>query len=628
MIRVALIILLCLSGHRWWASPLEAQGQDSTLARLTRSHARPPSLARDSIQAHAYNYLAEAYSGGKDSLAALYLDSLRWLLEKTEWKKTEGLYLRAQGKYHDRRGEFPQALDKYSQAIEYFQRIGDRSDDLAYTYILKAFVLNNNGLTDECEKTLNEIRPLAEQLPNKNFLAWILDAFGDHAFYASFGRQDILKALRYYQQVEQILPQVRNEMIKADNAHGLAGCYMRLGDEENARKYIQRALALSGENNLQSVIFAIYADLADVHESRGNFDSAIVYRNKSLEYARQTHWIEMEARAERNAAYTFKAAGDYQNALWHFEKYKTIEDSLARFSVQNKYHELEVKYETGKKDLEIQRLGTRNLMAFLYLAMFLLLGGFLFILYYRKTNQKLIRQNTQLVNKNLEIQRALTEGQNIERKRMAIELHDNINAKIAAAKWVLETINTPDKPEIEKQVIERLVESMSDIYEDVRFISHNLVPKELETKRLREIIQQLVDNLNQNQRISFLFEPEGEDLPLDPGIKLHCYAMMMELVNNVIRHSGCHRAILSLKQQTDMLLIRVEDDGKGLDTEAVKSGTGLKNLATRVRSLNGSLSIHNLDGKGTAIEIRIPVDLAVMRRSEQVGHDGSLRDLL
>lgn len=82
---------------------------------------------------------------------------------------------------------------------------------------------------------------------------------------------------------------------------------------------------------------------------------------------------------------------------------------------------------------------------------------------------------------------ALTEGQNIERKRMAIELHDNINAKIAAAKWIMETINTPDKSIQERNVIDQLVETMSDIYEDVRFISHNLVPKELETKNLSEI---------------------------------------------------------------------------------------------------------------------------------------------
>lgn len=597
---IFLLLLYTASAH--------AQGIDTALAKIKRIHSAPASIGKDSMLAFQYNYLAEAYSGQKDSLAALYIDSLTFLKAHSLWPKTEGMLLRARGKYHDRRGEFEKALEYYSQAIDAFKKAGDQSEFIVYTYILKAFVLGNNGLFPECEKTLNEIRPLAERLDNKNYLAWIIDWFGDRSFYSSFGQQDFQKALAYYLQVEALLPQVRNTMIKADNAHCLAGCYLRLGDEAKAKYYTQLALDTAKAHQLHSVIFAVYSDQADVYESKKQFSQAIAYRLLSLEYARQTNWIEMEARAERNAAYTYKAAGDFQNALLHFEQLKTMEDSLARFDVQNKYHELEVKYETGKKDLEIKRLEARNLWIYLYVAALLLAGGILFVLYYRKTNRKLIAHNQELYQKNIEIQKALTEGQNIERKRMAIELHDNINAKIAAAKWVLETINTPEKPESEKQVIERLVESMSDIYEDVRFISHNLVPKELETKSLGEIVRGLVDNLNQNQKISFSCKVEGEEAALDPGLKLHGYAMIMELVNNIIKHSGCQHALLTLNYLPDALKIRVEDDGKGFDAESVKTGTGLKNLSTRVNSINGKLTFSPTGSSGTGIEILIPLD--------------------
>ncbi len=590
---------------------VEAQGTDDAKARLAAIHQQDASTEKDSALTYEYNYLAEAYSGQQDSAAVLYIDSLKQLNEVSTWKKTEGLYLRALGKYHDRRGEFPQALENYTQAIESLERNKDQSDFVAYAYIVKAFVLNNNGLQEDCKKTLEQIRPLAEKLSNKNYLAWIIDWYADTYFYSRYNQQDFKKALGYYLQVEQLLPQVKSLMIKADNAHGIAGCYLRLGDMQNANKYKDLALDIAKANHFHAIFFSVYGDLADVYEEKGDFAEAIRYRLLSLEYAKQTKWIEMEVRAEHNATYTYKIAGDFKNAFLHFEREKMIEDSLARFDVQSKYNELEIKYNSGKKDLEIQQLKARNLQLYLYIAAALLAGGFLFLIYYRRTNTKLIGQNVELLRKNQEIQMALTEGQNIERKRMAIELHDNINAKIAAAKWIMETINTPDKSIQERNVIDQLVETMSDIYEDVRFISHNLVPKELETKNLSEIFRQLVHNLNQNQKISFQFTAEGNDDSLDVGLKLQCYAMVMELINNIIKHSGCQHAYIRMTFKPEELIIGIEDDGRGFDPENVASGVGLRNITARINSLKGILSFPPKTEKGSSISICIPITNAV-----------------
>lgn len=594
------LILTCLGSSF-------GQGIDSMLVILRRTHTLPSSPKKDSALIYQYSYLAEGYSGQKDSLALLYIDSIKQKLSNSEWNKTEGLYLRAIGKYHDRRGEFKEALNYYTQAIESLEKNGDHTELVAYAYILKAFVLNNNGLIDECNKTLEQIRPLAERLENKNYLAWILDAYGDHLFYSAFGHQDFQKALEYYQQVEALLPQVKSIQIKADNAHGIGGCYMRLGNEEKALEYNNLALDIAKKNNLKAVIFSVYGDLADVYEEKGNYNEAIRYRLSSLDYAKQSKWIEFEGRAERNAAYTYKNAGDYKNALIHFEKMNSIEDSLARFEVQSRYHELELKYESGKKDLEIQQLKGENLEIILYVLGALLIGGLLFLNYYRKTNKKLLQHNAALFQKNLEIQMALTEGQNIERKRMAIELHDNINAKIAAAKWILETINTPDKSDEEQDVINRLVDTMSDIYEDVRFISHNLIPKDIENKDLNEIFSQLIENLNHNQKIKFTFLLKGSDPGMNNPLKLQCYAMTMELINNIIRHSGCHNAMINLHFESDQLIIKAEDDGIGFDPDTIKTGTGLKNLASRIMSVNGNMKIANGVNQGTSITMHIPL---------------------
>ena len=566
----------------------------------------PPSIDRDSILIHNYNYLAEAYSGRGDSLALLYIDSLEMLLGSTEWDKAAGLYHRAIGKYHDRRGEFQQALDSYTRAVEEFNAIGDESAYLVYTSILKAFVLNNNGLPDDCERELAIIQPIAEKLENKNYLAWIIDAFGDHYFYSGFGKQDIPRALDYYLEVEAILPGVSNNMIIADNAHCLSGCYLRLGDEPRALEYRDKALAIAKEHNLHSVTFAVYGDLAEVYELQGNYAEAIRYRELSLEYARQTHWIEMEARAEVNIANTYKLAGDFENALMHFEQLKTIEDSLERHRVQMRYSELEALYESKEKDLEIQSLRAANMRMILgILAGLIFLGGIV-IIYIQSLNRRLRNQNIALRQKNLEIQAALTEGQNLERKRMAIELHDNINAKIAATKWMVESITFEQKTEEEQAMLNRLVNSIEEIYKDVRFISHNLVPKEIEEKPLEELIGELLTNLNQNQKIHFTFQATGSPGALNNSVKLQAYSILMELINNTLKHSDCKEASVTIDYTSNEIQLKVRDDGKGFDPKADYAGAGLKNVRARVENIHSTIDIDSGSNEGTSIMISIP----------------------
>lgn len=583
-----------------------AQGIQRAKDDIRKVKNQPASPNRDSILAHNYNYLAEAFSHSDSELANQYIDSLRSLKENTLWSKTEGLYFRALGKYYDRRGDFERALENYSLAIESLENAGDQSEYIVYANIIKAFVLNNNGLPDACEEELNKIRPLAEKLPNKNYLAWIIDAFGDHYFYSGFGKQNIPRALAYYQEVEAFISDVTNPMIIADNAHGLAGCYLRLGDEKKALQYRDGAIKLAEEKNVPSVIFAVYGDLADVFEEQGNFEQAILNRQLSLDYANKVKWIEMEARGESNIANTYKNAGDYQNALFHFERLKAIEDSLSRYDVQVQYEELEQKYEAGKKDLQIQKLQSDKLSIMRNVLFVLLAAMIAFGLYYVYVNRKLVKQNDELHKRNRQIRMALIEGQNIERKRMAIELHDNVNAKIAATKWMVETLNDNEETHLNQGLITKIIDSIDDIYEDVRFISQNLVPKDIEQKTLLVLIEQLISNLNQVQKIRFSFKQTGTPYEILDFVKIQCYSVIMELMSNVVKHSGGKQAEISLDFLPETIRIKLKDDGKGFDPKFQYRGAGLNNVRTRIQEVQGTIEFISDKGEGTNILIEIP----------------------
>lgn len=151
------VFLLCFClfhGTLAWS-----QGIDSIHLMLKEAHRLEDSFRKDSALSYYYSYLAEAYSGQQDTLSLQFIDSLETLLPDSRWNKTEGLLFRARGKYHDRRGEFEQALGQYTEAIASLEKNGDQSELVAYAYILKAFVLNNNGMTEACYATLEKIRP-------------------------------------------------------------------------------------------------------------------------------------------------------------------------------------------------------------------------------------------------------------------------------------------------------------------------------------------------------------------------------------------------------------------------------------------------------------------------------------
>ena len=91
------------------------------------------------------------------------------------------------------------------------------------------------------------------------------------------------------------------------------------------------------------------------------------------------------------------------------------------------------------------------------------------------------------------------------------------------------------------------------------------------------------------------------------ALKIQAYAMIMELINNIIRHSECQKASVQIHFDDGVMDIRVEDDGKGFVADINQSGTGLKNLISRVKSVNGSLKISNGLKHGVTVHISIPL---------------------
>lgn len=287
---------------------------------------------------------------------------------------------------------------------------------------------------------------------------------------------------------------------------------------------------------------------------------------------------------------------------------KINEDSLAIKKTEKITSDLKLADNLSKiKSLENDRLkkenDKQNLIRNVLLAS--LLAGIGLVFYVYKNNLNLQSKNQQLTHKNKEIEEALLKGTLQERKRVASELHDNLSAKISGIKWRLEAIKPSFETEKQKSIYASSVNALAEVYTDVRLISHNLLPAELETKGLKFALENLVAELNGLDKTKFLLNVY-DNLPIIKSkIEYEIFSIILELSNNIMKHSQAKSAEINMQTIDNQLILKVEDNGIGFSETENKKGMGFANLKSRVESMNGKLKLESEDGM--KVEIKVPV---------------------
>ncbi len=295
----------------------------------------------------------------------------------------------------------------------------------------------------------------------------------------------------------------------------------------------------------------------------------------------------------------YKNLGKPQEALTYFEKMQAYEQDIQHKEALGQYLEWQLKYEDEKQRNQIQSLEnqqltqTRNFLSIGGLLGFCVVGYVFFV-------------NRKLRKKNEEIQEALLQGQTMERKRMASELHDNISNKILGVKMRIELLDNEHFTEKERSNYDLTLRFIDEVYSDVRLVSHNLLPEELEKYGLSVAVPNLVKKLNLIGKTQFDAQVQMNQLSLPPRITYEIYSTILELVNNILKHAEAKNAVVSIIEEEKLLKISVKDNGKGFGSQAINSDNmGLKNIQSRVDSLRGSLNIHSEGGTEVLIEIPI-----------------------
>ena len=223
-----------------------------------------------------------------------------------------------------------------------------------------------------------------------------------------------------------------------------------------------------------------------------------------------------------------------------------------------------------------------------------------------KRTTELKQANEELVNKNHEITEALFRGQTIERKRVAAELHDNLGSTLSALKWRLEALDANNLSVKERGIYESIKNMMGSAYEEVRHISHNLIPRELEENGLVGALMKMFESLNGNSNIAFHFCYVGNFHGVSKSLTLEIYSIILELTNNILKHSKATFAEIKIVYSNNNINIVVKDDGIGNAYNLIR-GNGWKNIEERVTRSNGVITIYSEGESGLTIGLSFAV---------------------
>jgi signal transduction histidine kinase/ABC-type uncharacterized transport system substrate-binding protein len=220
------------------------------------------------------------------------------------------------------------------------------------------------------------------------------------------------------------------------------------------------------------------------------------------------------------------------------------------------------------------------------------------------------RQLKQARESQLQLSGLLINAQEMERRRLASELHDDFSQRLALLSLGLENASEalPDSSEAVKRQLQELFDSASAPGADLHTVSHRLHPSALENLGLAPGVNALCTEFTARQGIEVDFSSENIPRVVSPNVALCLFRIVQEGLQNLGKHSGASQARVSLRKDGDRLLLSVCDGGSGFDTKEMSSkvGLGIPSMGERVRLLGGQFEIQSEPGKGTKIEVCVP----------------------
>jgi len=204
----------------------------------------------------------------------------------------------------------------------------------------------------------------------------------------------------------------------------------------------------------------------------------------------------------------------------------------------------------------------------------------------------------------------LINAQEEERKRVARELHDDLNQRMALLSIELAQLEEKiQKPRNVRQLILSLQTKALEISNDIHRLSYRLHPSKLDHLGLAAAVKSLCEELSERGQLEIEFSLKGFPATLPKDVSLCVFRVAQEALRNCLKHSGAHQAQVLLEHTDSTIRLTVADDGRGFspNSDVLKRGLGFTSMRERLRLTGGELQIYSQPLSGTRVEITVPL---------------------
>jgi signal transduction histidine kinase len=553
-----------------------------------------------------------------------YLDSAIVYFQKAiHLKKTiedaEGLIsdYSALGKLHNERGAYEEAQQNLIAALKIAEKEADTFSIITvYSEIGDVYAAQKVWQTSQQYYT-NALQ-LAQLKKSRFAEAGCLKRLGN--IFHLQNKKD--QATENYEAALKVYEQLGSIINAADVLKSLGQLYKDKKQFFKAKAFLQEALAVRSQSPDKLSSLSIKMVLAEIEISHGELLKGIVYCEESLAIYKEMgdkNGIKLcySLLAEANAK-----VGNFEKAYQFYQKYSQANDSLTSIEKTKAINELELRYNTEKKDKEIAlqkvaiekqevEIQKRNNQLLLLAGSLTVIGLITtLLLFINRKNRQLNQQRIEVLKKEQETKllKGIIEGEEKERKRVARELHDGLGAVLATVKMVISSIQHKI-PKVQTMPTYQKAETLIDeACRTVREISHDLMPQVLEQHGVEFALDDMCQTFSNNNNIDFEFIYFGTEEFLSDVLKTTIFRITQELLKNIIKHADANEVIVQLTIEDKELILIVEDNGKGFDASSTYKGIGLGNIRSRVAYMEGTLEIESIIGQGSTFIIQLPIN--------------------
>lgn len=293
-----------------------------------------------------------------------------------------------------------------------------------------------------------------------------------------------------------------------------------------------------------------------------------------------------------------------------------VEDSIQRARQAELIEALEAQRLQENKAFK-QAEFRAHLLLLVFVSLFFALGfGWLWYRNRRRYTLLMAEKEKQILALQLEEERkdkkltridALLEGQETERRRIAEQLHDDVGSMLSALKLQLESFENEKASRQATQSLRKARNMVDELSDDVRQLSHVLMPGAIARFGFRKAIELYIEQLNSSGKLHFELMITGFEQTPSHALALSAYRILLELCNNVLKHAGARNVLVELVEHPDQWVMLVEDNGKGFEPiDNSADGIGLQSIESRIQLLGGRFEVNSSPGKGTSILVELP----------------------